>query len=108
MAEKLVLGEMNSPEKLKAWLEATGRRWLVLDSVALVNAVSWPAGVLAFQSILSDYEAYRSSQESGRKALVQGRPVPVMKSDVLEADEMDAVIRHLVAQLKKLDPDWTL
>ena len=34
--------------------------------------------------------------------------VPIMKTDVLEIEEMDCAIRHLIRQASEKDPTWKL
>lgn len=71
---------MKSPEHLKAWLEATGRKYIVINSVDLVNAL-WPQGrgpeaLQTFQQCLEQYVAER---------LARGLPEMLTRSEADEA-----------------------
>ena len=50
---------MKSPEHLRGWLEASGRRWLVFDGIELIKALPWPAGVDALMQIIAAYRDER-------------------------------------------------
>jgi len=105
---------MQSPEHLKRWLEASGRRWLVLDAMALVEALPWPAGVEAFLQIVAAYRDHRAVQPSGRLEVIfnpvtkERVKVPQMKEETLEVEELDRVIRYLIGQVTEKDPTWKL
>ena len=105
---------MESPDHLRRWLRESGREWLVLNAIDLVNAIPWPVGVDSLMQILASYREYRASKPTGRTEM-QTEPtlgtkieVPVMHGESLEADELDTAIRYLVRQIKKLNPEWTL
>lgn len=104
---------MKSPEHLKLWLSETGRRWLVLNSLDLVDALPWPDGVQAFLQVCMAYGGHRMAQPSGRKEVIttptgEKVEVDVMKTDQLELEELDRAIRYLVAQAYERDPNWKL
>ena len=109
---------MKSPDHLREWLDATGRRWLVFDGVDLVKALPWPDGVDALMQMISAYRDERRTVWTGRvehfvgKNAVTGEPidqeVKVMKGEHLEIEELDRAIRYLVAQILELDPNWSL
>ena len=112
--KRLLRIALKDPEHLKRWLQETGRRWMVLDSVDLVDALPWPDGVDALIQILACYRDHRQGRSSGRtekmKDPILGRQVevPIMKTDVLEIEEMDRAIRHLIRQASEKDPTWKL
>lgn len=105
---------MKDPEHLKKWLLATGRKYLVLDAIDLVNSLPFPDGVDSFIQIMSCYEDYRRTKPTGRvrvevePTLQQKVEVPVMKTQNLEMEELDRAIRFLIRQITEKDPKWTI
>jgi hypothetical protein len=105
---------MKDPEHLKKWLQRSGRDWIVFRADNLVDALSFPEEVELFMQIVSAYRNYRQTLESGRfirqEAVVSGQDinVPIMKSENLEMEELDRLIRSLVTQITEKDPTWTL
>jgi len=101
---------MKSPEHLKLWLEKSGRRWLVLNGLDLVDALPWPSGVEAFVQIVMAYRDHRATIDTGRveEIDVEGtkRRVPVMKGELLEVEELDRAIRYLIGEITRRDPTW--
>ena len=120
----LVSTSMQNPEHLLRWLQQSGRRYMVLDtkdlSEALVKSYGWPDGAAIIQDMLARYKEHRSSQfydyergPDGKKILtrdVAGREVPVgkPKSDQLTLVEVDRAIRQLVQQATEMDQKWSL
>lgn len=99
---------------LKQWLEATGRRWLVFDAINLVDALPWTEGVDDLMRVVACYRDYRSKIPTGRTE-VQIDPllgkqvdVPIMKTDLLEIEELDRCIRNLIRQASEKDPKWNM
>ena len=84
---------LTNPAQLKAWLDKSGRRFLVLDAKDLVEALSWPHGVEALQELILAYRTQREARGSG---------------EALEIQELDRAIRQLVGEMRELDPTWTL
>lgn len=112
--KRLLRVSLKDPEHLKRWLQETGRRWMVLDSLDLVDSLPWPGGVDALIQILACYRDHRQGIPSGRTekmkdpTLGQDVQVPIMKTDALEIEEMDRAIRHLIRQASEKDPTWKL
>lgn len=105
---------MAVPAHLKAWLKASGRAWLVINGDELVDALPWPGGVQEVMDLVSMLARHRATKPSGRFGQVKDPltkemvDIPVMKTEVLEPDELDRAIRYLVAQMRQHDPDWSL
>jgi hypothetical protein len=109
---------MKSPEHLARWLEATNRKWVVLNSADLVKALPWPSGVEALMQIIAAYRDERSAQWTGRTSRFSGTnaitgekvdtDIKIMKTDRLEIEELDRAIRYLMNLALELDPNWTL
>lgn len=99
---------------LKSWLEKSGRKWLVFNSVDLVDALPFPDGVDTLIQLIACYRDYRSVQVSGRtetvKEPVLGHVVdmPVYKGEKLEVEELDRAIRYLIRQVTDIDPNWSV
>ncbi len=111
---------MGSPGKMKEWLQESGRRWLVLDALELVDALPWPHGVKDFMFMLSCLSAHRSvipsttgetvDQQDPRASPGKGRviEVPKGKSETLELVELDRAIRYLIGLASSMDSSWSL
>lgn len=110
---------MKDADHLKRWLAATGRRWLVLSSDDLVDAL-WdvPDAVNTLIGLLAMYRDHRRGIPNGRtetmtepatKTKVQ---VPLMKDEALELEELDRAIRALIGQASReadrLGVAWSL
>lgn len=114
LAPEQVNTAMKSPEHLKVFLEASGRKYILLDAMQLADALPWPAGHDHLLQILMCYRDHRATQPSGRVRTIRHPvtgemvEVPVMKTDVMEVEELDRAVRYLIAQLVQLKPDWTL
>lgn len=112
--ERAAKTAMASPEHLKAWLDQSGRRWLVFDGRELVDALPWPGGVQELMDLVYLYNQHRCSKPSGRTEVLydpitkEEVTVPVFKGEILEKEELDRAIRYLVAQLLAIDPEWNL
>jgi hypothetical protein len=105
---------ITSPDHLKRWLEQSGRRWLVLDSVQLVEALPWPDGVSALAQILAALRDHRfaiptgefeTQYDSEKKCDVR---VPLHHTEQLEVCELDRAIRYLIGQITEKDSAWSL
>jgi len=105
---------MKSQKHLMAWLDASGRSYLVLKATDLVQALPFPEGIEPLMQIFQAYRDHRATQETGRYDTMPdplGGPaheVPVMKGETLEIEELDRAIRYLIGQASLLDPDWSL
>lgn len=112
--EALARVSLKDPGHLKRWLAASGRMWLVFNSVDLVDALKWPDGVDALMQIIACYRDHRASIETGRHeqqvdpTLGREVQVPIFKGEGLEAVELDRAIRALIEQLRGKDPTWPL
>lgn len=105
---------MSDAEHLKQWLQASGRRWLVMDAMELVDALPWPGGVQELMGLINLYTQHRRQFDSGRRQIVED-PITkedvetiVYKGDKLELAEIDRAIRYLVQQAFELNPKWSL
>lgn len=112
---------MASPTQLKQWLIASGRRYIIFDSDDLVDALPWPGGVEALTQVVECYRQHRcvdiaeegpcpscNGALSGDCMACNGVGIERRyKSDVLELDEMKAVVAYLVERIRKTDPNWS-
>lgn len=98
---------MESPAHLKAWLEASGRRYLVMDALELVDSLPWPGGVEALMQIIACYRDHRATIPTGRTekmidpATKRELEIPIFKGEVLEVEELPQVLAYLTNQLKE-------
>lgn len=105
---------LDDPEKLLRWLEASGRRYILLDAKHLAEALPWPDGHEYFQQILQCYRDHRSTIPTGKTETthdpVTGEDVeiPVMRDEMFTIEELDRAIRYLIGQASKLDSNWSL
>jgi hypothetical protein len=111
--EALLRVSIKSPDKLKEWLEASGRRYLIFDAFQLVDALPWPHGLDALAQVIACYRDHRRTVPSGRFEKVidargESRAVPQMRGETLEADEQARLIKYLIRQVQELDPTWSL
>ena len=113
-SEALMRVAMKTPEHLKQWLDGTGRRWLVLNGLDLVDALPWPHGIEILMQIIAGYRDHRATIPTGRfqpgaaLATTGFVQVPVMKGETLEIEELDRAIRALISQAEEKDPTWKL
>ena len=92
-------------EGLKRWLEASGRRYMVMNSHdlvdALVEAYGYPGGVELIQEVVEKYRAFRS-----KTTVVVADVGVVHKTDSLTVEEMEQAARQLIEDLRKEHPKW--
>lgn len=118
LSEAQIRTAMKSPEHMKEWLEATGRRYLILDAVELVDALPWPGGHEALTQVIACHRDHRAGLPTGRtetqvdpvdNAEVQ---VPIMKGETMELEELDRAIRYLIGvaseEAQKRGIKWSL
>lgn len=114
LRERQVKLAMSSQVHLKQWLQASGRRWLVMDAMELVDALPWPGGVQELMGLVNLYTQHRRKFDSGRRQTmkdpVTGDDVEtiIYKDEKLELAEVDRAIRYLVQQVLEWDPKWSL
>ena len=113
-AQRLLNVSIKDPAHLKRWLQETGRTWLVLDSLELVDALPFPDGLDTLIQIIACYRDHRNAIPNGKveKQLdpIKGKEVdvPLMKTENLEVFELDRAIRFLISQITELEPSWNL
>ena len=102
---------MTSPEHMKRYLEAAGKKFLILNALDLVDALSWPEGVEVSQQLVSGYRDHRQAIPTGFEVLVteenakgvnlKGTYVPEFYGETLtEREALEAIQqlkRHVVA-----------
>jgi hypothetical protein len=95
-------------------MDASGRRWLVLNGLDLVEALTYPEGHEMLMQIVAAYRDYRRTIPNGKVEKLKHPDtrvevsVPQMKTELLELEELDRAIRYLVLQMYQLKPDWRL
>lgn len=105
---------IKSPDKLKEWLLASDRAWVIFNSIDLVDSLPWPEGVDDMSRVVACYARYRQTVPSSRvdkvKDPVTGESieVPKFKTDQLEKEEVDRLIRFLIRQQSERFPEWKL
>lgn len=114
LSEAQMRTAMTSPSHMKEWLEKSGRRWLVLNGMHLVDALPWPSGVDALMQLIACYRDHRAVLDTGE---VKTEVDPITKEKVevvvyhpetLTFTELDRAIRYLVQLITDLDPSWKL
>lgn len=98
---------MDSPERLKRWLQASNRQWLVLNTTDLVDALPWPGGVETLMEILNVYREHRLTIPVTEE-MARGLTVERGKREQLEVAEIDRAIRYLVGLITDELPEWHL
>jgi hypothetical protein len=105
---------LRSPDHMKAWLDASGRRWLIFNAIDLVDSLTFPEGHQMFQLLVEAYRDYRRTVPTGRTETMihpdtkQAVSVPLTKGETLEDAELDRAIRYLVGQMYERNPNWSL
>lgn len=108
---------ISSPEQLKAFLIASDRKWLVLNTSELVDSLIWPEGVNQLMQMIEYYSKHRACIETGDPVLAEegnplskedGSPLMQYKQEALSKVELDQAIRFLVKKITELDSDWSL
>ena len=112
---------MKSPEHLKQWLEVTGRQWLVLKTVDIVDSLPWPEGVTSLMQVLEAYRQHRitipvdfapcprlAQHGTGTCTLCSNKKTVIVrsKSDKLEFDELKEACVWLLNQIREKDQSW--
>ena len=97
-----------SPEKLKEWLSASGRSWLIFNGPQLIDSLPWPEGVNVFMQLVDAYRDHRRALPTGESETISGVKVACYHDDTLTLPELDRCIRFLVGQATALDPTWSL
>ena len=105
---------MADPEALKRWLVESGRKYILMHAGDLVDALAWPGdesgdkvSVTDLQNVIEQYRDYRRGIPTGRtetQADAEGNPVsiPVMKGEVMEAEEKLELFIQLKEELSSL------
>lgn len=105
---------MKSPEHLQRWLRETRRDYLVFKTGDFLKAIRFPRDAEALMYLVSRYDEYRSRIPSGRTQTVvepltkKTVEIPIMKSEVLEVEELDRAIRNFAAMIYEQKPDWSI
>ncbi len=113
-SQRLFRISIKNAGQLKAWLEKTGRTWLVFNAMELVDSLPFPDGLDTLIQIIACYRDHRRTLPSGRtekqtdEMLGEEIDVPVMKDELLEVAELDRAIRYLVGQITERDETWSL
>lgn len=95
------------------YLHASGREWMVINTVDFVNALDVRA-IEAFQQIMARYRLYRNAKRTGRKIEVEDPTtkkryvVDETYGEQLDLVEAEQALRYLLALVRELDPGWTL
>lgn len=108
---------MQGPDKLKEWLAASGRAWLVFNATHLVDSmdsVIWEERIRDFQNLVAGYRDHRAGIKHHQvphpdpKAAAEGKMMDVGFPETLTIEELDRAIRFLITQASELDPNWKL
>lgn len=105
---------LKGKDQLKRWLVDTGRRYLVFDSLQLVDSLSFPEGISILQGLIKTYSDYRSGIPTGKKRVeknpVNGEDceVDVMHTDTFTAEELEEVFKFVIKQIIEIDPNWRI
>ena len=100
-------------EHLLAWLHATQREWMTINTIDLVKALS-DDGIRSFQQIIAAYRDYRRGKPTGRQKTETDEQtgktfqVAEMHGEQLTVVEAEQALRYLLGMIRELDPTWTL
>jgi hypothetical protein len=114
LSQEQINTAMKSPQHLREWLDASGRKWIVFNGVDLIDALPWPGGVETFMQVVMAYRDHRRGVWTGREETQKdpktGKAVPVkiMKDESLETEELDRAIRYLVTEMMRRNQNWSL
>lgn len=94
-----------SPEALKKWLVASGRKYLIFNSVDLVDALSWPEDHQLLQRLIDAYREHRRTQEIGKlheQQTFHGQmgAGKTYKTEVLDFEEKKELWKELDSELR--------
>lgn len=91
---------VHDPEHLKRFLRDSGRKYIVLNALDLVDAMEWPGGVQAVMDLVRAYREHRANRPSAWTRTVESKlpgggraTVPVFSGEFLEPDEALEAIR---------------
>ena len=105
LAEEQVRVSMGDPNKLKEWVEASGRKYILLNASDLIDAMGWPDDCIQFQRLIEAYREYRSTVPTGRfekqqdPKTKQWVDVSITKAEVLEPEEKLELFEQLRNEL---------
>lgn len=105
LAKEQVRVSMGDPNKLKEWVEASGRKYILLNASDLIDALDWPEGCIQFQRLIESYREYRSTLPTGRTERQQDPKtrkiveVSITKAEVLEPEEKLELFEQLRNEL---------
>ncbi|MFA4944418.1 MAG: hypothetical protein WC789_06930 [Lentisphaeria bacterium] len=110
--ENIGRSALASPEKLKAWLAASRRSFVVFDSLHLADSLPWPDGVREFTALVDRYRQHRERAlpprpKEGEDLLGHPSVGMVCMTDVLEPEELDRLVHWAASLLLEVDPGWT-
>lgn len=121
--QELDRAAIRSPNHLKQWLAASGRRYIIMKTDELVDSLPWPEGVEALIHLIECYRQLRCTRvvETTPCPRCKGKPAAVqdcsacgqlgiynrLGSDVLEQSEVKEVIQFLLQHVQTTEPDWS-
>jgi len=87
-----------------AWLEGTGRKYVIFRSDHLVESFVWPEHGRMLQILIAGYRDHRAAIEHHKDR----DGLPVCFGETLEVEEIDRAIRYLIGEITAKDPTWKL
>lgn len=99
---------ITSPAHLKQWLEASGRKYIVLDAAHLVDSLAWPEGINELMAMIEAYKVHRLAVPTGRMFAHTDpdtgdvHALPEMHPETLTATEIESVMDWLLEQAEAL------
>lgn len=118
LSQEQINTAMKDPEHLKKWLQESKRRWMTFNTKDLIAALPWPTGAQALAEIISVYRDHRRTIDTGRVEVRKVRDevtgqevevdVPIFKDEILEIEELDRAIRHMIGLASAMDSGWKL
>jgi hypothetical protein len=107
LTEEQVRVSVTDPNYLKRWLQESGRRWILMNAVELVDSLPWPDGVNDFKRVVDHYRAHRLTIPTGRVETQMDSDgkrveVSIQKGEVLEPEEKLLLYKQLKEELESI------
>lgn len=112
--EALERVSLKDKDTLKNYLLDSGRRYMIFNSVHLVDALSFPTGIAMLQTIIHQYKEHRNTIPTGNyrseKNPVDSQfvSVPIMLEDKFNLDEMKDLVKFLLNKITDMDPSFRI
>lgn len=92
---------LKDKDTLRKWLIETGRRYLIFDTIHLIDALAFPEGIGVLQHLIKAYGDYRRGLPSGdtkeetNEVTGEVCNVPIMLDEVMNREELIEVHTYI-------------